>query len=339
MRLNPFSSGSSDTEDYGFGTQVARPGVRLMDKNGDFNVERRGGDRSVYQWMIHMSWTKFFLLVASYYLLINLAFGFFYLALGMDGITGDHAAGFPGSLGSAFFFSVQTFTTVGYGQMAPVGMAHQLLATTEALVGLMSVALATGLLFARFSRPRNLFRFSPNAVIAPYRDGRAFMFRLANPGSTKLINVSAQVVFSWTGKGDTELPKRYFKALELERAQISMFPLNWTIVHPITEDSPLSGIDSAWMSEHDAEFVVQVSGFDETYARQVYAHSSYLAECLSWGARFVPMYHPSDEGRTVLDLNKIGEAEEAPLPAEKPHEDTVASPTLKPDAITGVQIK
>ncbi len=314
MRLNPFRASAPPKEDYGFGTQAAAAGVRLLRKDGDFNVERRGGDRFAYQWLIHLPWAGFFAAVFLYYVAINLIFGAAYVAIGMDGISGERDPGVGPELMAAFFFSVQTFTTVGYGHMAPIGVGHQLLAAFEALVGLLSLALATGLLFARFSRPRNLFIFSTNAVIAPFQSGSGFMFRIANRSASKLIRVSAQVVFSWTEVDAAGARKRQFRQLHLERDQIAMFPLNWTLVHPITEDSPLANLAPEWLTAHDAEFIVQVSGFNETYAREIYALTSYSSSCLEWGARFSPMYYPTDDGRMLLDLTLIGSTEPAPLP-------------------------
>ena len=308
---------ASAPEDYGFGDKVAGRGVRLLGKDGKFNVERRGGARArfAYQLLIEMPWWQFFAAVLAYYVAINgaLALGFF--ALGPAGIAGiPVAAPWYERLAGCFFFSVQTFTTVGYGSMAPVTLAQQLLAGFGALVGLMSLALATGLFFARFSRPRRTVAFSERAVVAPYEDHAAFQFRVASRSSSKLINVRAQVVYSWVAPaGDGELRRRFY-TLPLERDHIAMFPLNWTIVHPIAGDSPLADCDPAALARDDGEFVVQVSGYDETYARQVYAHTSYRATCIDFGRRFAPMYEAGDDGMLVLHLDRIDDTEPAALP-------------------------
>lgn len=324
MRLNPFASGSdvadrtgpNGHDDYGFGEQVSERGVRLLDKDGNFNVRRVGmRTRFAYQYLIQLGWWPFLAWVLLYYVAVNLAFGLLFWALGPGGIDGI-TAGAPWyrSLGECFFFSVQTFTTVGYGSMAPVELAHQIVAALGALVGLMSLALATGLTFARFSRPSRLIVFSEQALVAPYQAGTSFQFRIANRSSTKLINVRCQVIYSWIEETDDRDRRRRFLPLELERDEIAMFPLNWTVVHPITPESPLHARDADAIERADGEFVVQVSGYDETYARQVYAHMSYRASCLLWGRRYLPMYHPAGEpgGAMVLHLDRVDASEEVP---------------------------
>ena len=356
MRLNPFSgqasrgdrTGPDGRDDYGFGEQVSARGVRLLDKDGNFNVRRLGmRTRFAYQYLIQLPWMPFLLWVLAYYVAVNLAFAVVFWLLGPGGIDGvTVVAPWYQHLAECFFFSVQTFTTVGYGSMAPVHLAHQVVASLGALVGLMSLALATGLTFARFSRPARLVVFSERAVIAPYKDVTAFEFRLANRSSTKLINVRCQVIYSWIersapanpahgdpadGLADDTGRRRRFFALPLEREEIAMFPLNWTVVHPITPDSPLVDCTAEGIDLADGEFIVQVSGYDETYARQVYAHTSYRASCIQWGKRFLPMYHPAgdDDGAMTLHLDHIDHVEDAPIYRQAAH--------VKPEAIADVE--
>ena len=340
-----FASGEPDDaqpaeNDYGFGEKVSGRGVRLLDKDGKFNVERRGvRARFLYQWLIEMPWWQFFAAVLAYYVLVNLAIALVAFALGSEGIDGIGAGPWHRRLAGCFFFSVQTFTTVGYGSMAPVTLPQQLLASLGALVGLMSLALATGLFFARFSRPRRLIVFSERAVVGPYGDATAFMFRIANRSSSKLINVRAQVVYSWVeARGEGPRRRRFF-ALPLEREEIAMFPLNWTVVHPIDADSPLVDCGEQDVTLADGEFVVQVSGYDETYARQVYAHTSYRSACIDWGRRFRPMYHPLDDGRMVLHLDRIDDTEEARVDAARLPDELLEgdlAPAPKPETPGGV---
>ncbi len=320
MRINPFAQADGDSaphEDYGFGEKLSGRGVRLLDKNGDFNVVRKGvHTRHAYQWLIKMRWWAFFAAVIAYYVLINFILGVLFYAIGVEGISGIPTGPWYEELAGCFFFSIQTFTTVGYGSMSPSTVPQQLLAGIGALIGLMSLALATGLFFARFSRPQKLVMFSNHALIAPYQEGTGFMFRIASRSSTKLINVGAQVVYSWVSEEGEGSRKRQFFTLPLERETIAMFPLNWTIVHPITADSPLVDCDVAAVDLADGEFIVQISGYDETYARQVYAHTSYRASCLKFGQRFAPMYHPTAEGQMVLRLDRIDALESAPIAGE-----------------------
>lgn len=320
MRLNPFNQKDTSKEqkdDLGFGEQLSGKGVRLLTKDGNFNVDRQGvSTRFVYQWLIEMSWIRFYSGVFGSFILANLLFGFIFLLLGSNGIDGILETDTFLQYRKVVFFSIQTFTTVGYGAMAPINFPHEVLASIVSLVGLLSVALVTGLIFARFSRPRELILFSDKALISPYQGGAAFMFRIASRSSTKLINVRAQVVYSWIEISDQGERKRNFYPMPLEREEIAMFPLNWTIVHSITQDSPLFACSALTIKESDGEFIVQISGYDETYARIIYAHVSYGGSCLEFGKRFARMYYPSEEGNMVLRLDHIDEIEEAPLPTE-----------------------
>ncbi len=310
MRLNPFRNRLPETEaeqldDLGFGEKVSEEGIKLVNKDGNFNVERTGyGDRFAYQWLIEMPWWKFFACVLAYYIIVNFVLGGLFFLLGSSGISGLSAGPWYQTLLECFFFSVQTFTTVGYGSMSPIDLPHQMLAALGALVGLMSLALATGLLFARFSRPSRIIIFSENALIAPFNEGLSFQFRLANRSSTKLINVSAQIVYSWIAESNGKR-KRKFESLDLERAEVALLPLNWTVVHPIDDTSPLHGLTVEEIQATNGEFIVQLSAFEETYARQIFEHTSYYGSCLKWNHRFAPMYHATEEGQMLLHLDRI----------------------------------
>ena len=302
------------SDDYGFGEKLAGRGVRLLGKDGSFNVVRHGRrSRFVYQWLIEMPWWQFFGYVLGYYVGINVLLACLFMLAGPGGISNVRHDSWLSEFTSCFFFSVQTFTTVGYGSMSPTELPHELLATFGALVGLMSVALATGLFFARFSRPRQMVVSSDKALIAPYAGGAAFEFRLASQAPSKLLTVRAEVVYSWVEHREGQR-RRNFETLALERDHIAMFPLNWTVVHPIDAASPFAGRTREQVAEQDGEFIVQISGYDETYARQVYAHTSYRAECLVWGARYQPMYFPGENGETNLHLDRIDLCERAELP-------------------------
>ena len=225
--------------------------------------------------------------------MLNLIFALAYLACGPDALVGSGAALMGGRFAQAFFFSVQTFATIGYGQVAPNGLAANTVVTVEALVGLMYQALATGLLFARFTRPTPSLLFSREAVVAPYRDGRGLMFRLANRRRSEIIELSAQVLFSSLepdGRGGTV---RRYALLPLERNKVTFFPLSWTLVHPIDEASPLAGRTGEELERAEAEILVLLSGIDEALEQTVHARSSYQAHEIVWNARFQSMY-PED---------------------------------------------
>ncbi len=315
----PVAVREEEPRDLGFGAVVAQESrQRLLNPDGSFNVERRGlrlaTSLSLYHALLTASWTRFMGLVVASYLLCNLAFAAAYVACGPGALVG---AGEPGLL-RAFFFSVETFSTIGYGNVGPVGLAANLVVTVEALVGLLWLALATGLLFARFSRPTAKILFSRQAVVAAYRGGTAFEFRIANARSSQLIEVEAKVLFARFedagGRGGpggrTGRAVRRFYPLELERSSVVFFPLAWTIVHPITEASPLHGLTSDDLRASDAEFLVLLSGVEEAFAQRVHARSSYKWDEIVWGAKFGDiLHHPAGREPITIDVGRLDSIE------------------------------
>ena len=296
-----------DNGDLGFGDKVARqPGTRLIRNDGSFNVVRRG--RSLfapYQNLVEMSWTRFVALTVAAYTACNLLF-----ALGFYLIGTDHLNGVPGgTVGwqpylQCFYFSIQTFTTVGYGAIAPISAASNMLATVLALFGWVSLALVTGLFFARFSRPNRLLVFSDRAIVAPYRDGlQSLQFRIANKRDTNLINLTARVVLTWLEDDGPEL-KRHFHTLPLERDFVSLFPLNWTVVHPIDTNSPMHAWTRDDYCRRFSELLITIEGYDRVFAQQITVHNSYTYEEMEWNVRFLPMYQER-ESTTELFLHRI----------------------------------
>ena len=290
--------------DFGLGDKVARqPGTRLINNDGSFNVVRRGHSVfTPYQSLVEMSWGRFLLLTLGAYVVINLVFAFGFLLIGSESLTNvDPAAPLWERFLSAFFFSVQTFTTVGYGLIAPEGIAANALAAFIALFGLISVAVVTGLFYARFARPQRLILFSDNAIIAPYGQdgGKSLQFRIANKRDSKLINLSARVVLTWLEGG-----RRRFAPLELERDSVPLFPLNWTVVHPITEDSPIAGWSEKEYCQRHSELLITIDGYDETFAQSIHTNNSYIHSEIEWDVRFAPMYF-EQENTTELHLDLI----------------------------------
>jgi len=294
-----------EPEDLGFGTQLTESDERLINPDGSFNIDRVGlRSWTPYQSLVEMDWTQFFLILIIFYGAVNLIFAILYLLVGVEHLSGSDTTDLSFRLAEAFFFSIQTFTTVGYGAVHPTGLVANLIASFNALVGLMGFALMTGLFFARFSKPKAQILFSKNALIAPYRNGWSFQFRIANKRNNQMINLQARMIMSWVEKKKKERVRRY-AVLKLERDQVSFFPLNWTIVHAIAEDSPLHNRTEEEMEEINAEFLVLVEGYDETYAQTVHVNHSYTWRELQWNKKFKTMYFPSEDGRTVLDLRKI----------------------------------
>jgi len=308
----------SDDEirDLGFGAVVARESrQRLLNRDGSFNVARKGlklsTSLSLYHALLTTTWTRFMSLVVASYILVNAGFGLIFVLCGPAALqtsfpgVGETGAGF----GRAFFFSVETFSTIGYGNIAPVGLAANLVVTVEALVGLLWLALATGLLFARFSRPTAKIMFSRTAVIAPYRGIRAFEFRIANMRSSQLIEVEATVMFTRFEEQGGRQVRRFYQ-LPLERSAVTFFPLSWTIVHPIDDASPLNNLTRDDMRSSDAEFLVLLSGVEEAFAQRVHARSSYRWDEVVWGAKYTDiLHHPHGTEAMSLDVSRLDSIE------------------------------
>jgi inward rectifier potassium channel len=309
----PQPSEPEDTRDLGFGSRVSNQfHARFLNRDGTFNVRREGlpwlQSLNLYHSLLTISWPRFHALVVLTYFAANVAFALGYLACGPHAIDGSTATTFGGRFADAFFFSVQTMGTVGYGRLSPMGLAANLLVTLETLAGLLGLALATGLLFARFSRPQARILFSERAVIAPYRGGRAFEFRIANQRSSELIDIHATVVFTRMETSHGRRSRKYHN-LKLERDHVMFFPLHWVIVHPIGADSPLAETDAKALHESEAEFLVLLTATDETFSQVVHARSSYKPHEIEWDAKYSDMFHDASNGSLRADLSRLHDVE------------------------------
>lgn len=315
-RGRPPLEDSDPDRDLGFGSVVAaRARRRLLNPDGSFNVIRRGlgwrGSLSLYYRMLGLGWPRFLLLMATLYLLVNTLFALAYMACGPDALAG--LTPWQGRFAQSFFFSVETFSTVGYGAIAPSSTAAHAVMTAEAVVGLLTLALVTGLVFSRFARPQADLLYSDRAVIAPYRDLRAFMFRVANRRPNQIVDLAAKVIFA--ARSPESPDSRIFHELELERERVSFFPLSWTVVHPIDGTSPLAGWTPEMLAACDAEFLILLTGFDETFSQTVHSRSSYKPDEVAWGYRFVGIIGNADADEPLsVDLRRIHDLEPAPLP-------------------------
>lgn len=292
--------------DLGFGSVLADESQeRLLNRDGSFNIRRRGLVRSPYHALLVMSWPQFIGLLAAVYVVTNVLFGAGYLLAGPDSIHGLTGTGSGSRFVEGFFFSVQTLSTVGYGQLYPVGLAANILMTAEAIVGLLAFALSTGLVFARFSRPTADIVFSHNAVVAPYRGEKAFEFRIVNQRQNEIIELRAKVVFSQREVRNGRAVRRFYD-LSLERDRVTFFPASWTIVHPIDKRSPLYGLSPEGCRWADAEFLVLLTGMDDTFSQVVHARTSYKADEVLWNARFDDiLQRPSDRGPLSIDVHGV----------------------------------
>lgn len=299
-----------ESRDLGFGAIVARESQqRLLNRDGSFNVRREGlgflSSINLYQALLTASWTKFFSLVALGYLSTNLLFAAAYLMCGSEALTGPSVGPYDKGFLRAFFFSVQTLSTIGYGHVHPITLPANILVTFEALVGLLGFAIATGMLFARFSKPTAKIIFSEKAVVAPYRGITAFEFRISNARKNQIIELEAIVIFAkFEQSGDRNI--RRFYPLNLERSKVAFFPLTWTIVHPIDESSPLYRLTERDLLETDAEFLILLKGIDDTFSQTVHTRSSYKADEVVWNAKFGNIFRPTEKGEALsVDLRKL----------------------------------
>jgi inward rectifier potassium channel len=300
-------------DDLGFGSQPVIKNQPLVNKDGSPNVRRIGlspfNTANNYHNLITMSWTKFWLLVLLGYVILNIVFAFIYMSFGsgsLDSASNPHELS---HFWAAFFFSAQTISTVGYGHISPHGMAANSVAALESMMGLLAFALATGLLYGRFSRPSAQIKYSKNIIVAPYlENGQGLMFRLANMRRNMLLDLEVEIIFSYNELVDGKAVRRFFP-LEVERRRVSLLTMNWTIVHPFDDNSPLKGMSKEEMEKGEAGFAILLRAFDDTFSQTVHSRTFYQAHEIVWGAKFKPVFDRDDNGRIVLDLSKIDDHE------------------------------
>jgi len=307
-----------NTENSGFGEHA--PG-RFINKNGLPNVNRKGVNVltrfSWYHTMLELSTFRFLSYLVIAYILVNIIFALIYYLIGVEHLTGIDKSDPMNEFIDVFFFSSQTFTTVGYGRIAPVGFMASMVATFEAFLGLLTFAIATGLFYGRFSRPRAYLKFSDIALVAPFKEQTALMFRLA-PYKNNALTDAEVIVSAAIEVMEKDIPKSHFYTLKTQLSKINSLALNWTVVHIIDEDSPFYGFGEEDFRNTDIEIIIHVRAFDEVFSNTVVQRSSYISGEIIYGAKFVPMYYPDSRNlSTVLDLDKINHYQKADLPALK----------------------
>lgn len=309
MLLKKLNKRAQINNETGLGTNTALGGGRFFNKNGVANVELRGlpfwQRLNLFHTMLTMKRWKFLLSIMLFFILINLLFASLYLLIGIEHLNGMVAETIGEKFGEAFFFSAQTFTTVGYGRINPVGFMTSFIASFEALTGLMSFALMTGLLYGRFARPKSFIRYSKNALFAPFGEGVALMFRMVPYTKNYLVNVEVKVTMAMKVLEDG-VRKNKFYNVPLDIAKASTMTANWTLVHPLNEDSPIFQFSKEDMSNAEVELLIFVQGFDESFSNTVISKASYTFDEFVFGAKFVPMYHPNETNdKTILHLDKL----------------------------------
>jgi inward rectifier potassium channel len=260
--------------------------------------------RDVYHSLLTTTWSQFFAIVLAAYLGANLFFALGYLAIG-DGIEEARR----GSFFDAFFFSVQTMATIGYGKMSPRGLAANLLVTIEALVGLLGLALVTGLVFAKFSRPTARVIFTRDVVISPFDGVPSLLVRMANERGNQIAEAQAHLVLLRTETTPEGEEVRRVHDLKLRRSQSAFFAFTWLVVHPITPESPLFGETAESLRQKDVDLVASVTGLDETLAQSVHARHAWTAERILWNHRFADVLVKLPDGRRAIDYRRFHEVE------------------------------
>ncbi len=304
--------------DFGLGGKLSeRSRARLVNRDGTFNVRRNDlspfHPYNAYHTILSLPIPRLLAYMSVGYVIVNLFFATLYWLAGPDALQGA-ATGRAARFEDCVFFSVQTVATIGYGRLVPNTRLANILVAIEALIGLLGFAILAGLLFARFTRPTAKISFSTHALIAPYGNGWALMFRLVNLRNNDLTDVRAVVSFArWLEKGGRRT--REFDALVLERKSIIFMPLHWVIVHPIGRSSPLHGFTPETLAAADPEIVCMITADDETFSQTVHAKTSYDKNDIVWGARFSDMYLP-DIDHVAIDLGRLHDYERVAAPEQ-----------------------
>jgi inward rectifier potassium channel len=334
-------------QELGFGTKIVNQSDRMLNKDGSFNVKRKGLSLhqriSFYHYLVTAKWSHFLIIIITAFISVNLIFTVFYLMLGIENLSGMIAHNNIEEFFEAFFFSAQTFTTVGYGRINPTGIIESGVASFEALIGLLFFAVATGLMYARFARPVAKFQFSENMIVAPFKDITALQYRVANRLDHQLIDVEAQISFSIIQEINGNKMRKFYQ-LPLELSKVAFFPTNWTVNHPIDIKSPLWGLNDEDLKTGEAEFLLLMKAYDENFSQMVNIRSSYTYKEVVWGAKWLSMLGEPENGKVVLQMDKIGSYERVKLPElniqveddeqeiQQPQATQMPTPDVKPQA-------
>ncbi|MFG4004494.1 ion channel [Flavobacterium aquidurense] len=316
--LKKINQKAQTDKNSGFGPNANSYGGRFVNKDGTPNIEKRGMHLfrriSWYHTMIDMPNWKFMFILFAFYIAMNFIFAVVYYAIGIEHLDGiEQSQSALTQFGQAYFFSAQTFTTVGYGHISPTGFLTSALSAAEALIGLLSFAIATGLFFGRFSKPIAYLKFADNALISPYGENKGLMIRLVPFKNTNFTDANAKVTLGLSFE-ENGVQTNKFYSLKLELDHINALSLSWTLVHPITEDSPLFNFSEEDFKKTQGEILVFITTFDNMFSNTVAARTSYTFSEIIYGAKFETMYNRSkDSSKTVLHLDKLNHYESVKL--------------------------
>src|ERR1017187_9382031 len=272
---------------------------RVINKDGTFNVRRRGA-----------TWRDFHPYLHLIDLAVNTLFALGYFWLGPGQLQGGDASTESGRFLNAFFFSAHTLSTVGYGSISPKSLGSNIVASVESLVGVLGFAVATGLLFGRVSRPSAKIGFSEKMLVTPYQEITSLQFRVVNRRRNDLMEIEARVLLMTVEEKDGK-PSRTYRQLKLEREKVLFMPLTWTIVHPIDSESPLAGLTAEDLERLQAEVMILIKAYDDTFSQTVLARYSSRSDEIGWNQQFAPAFSVDSDGDLVLELQKVGQLSES----------------------------
>lgn len=298
---------SKRLEDPGVGAISEDKAQRFINPNGSFNVKHLNKKKSLneaYTFLIGTSWLRFFLFLFAGFTIINLAFGAIYVFLGVQNIGVKSSTLFIDFV-NAIFFSVQTLTTLGYGHFSPYNIATGVVSSIQAILGLISFAFITGLLYGRFSKPHPNIKFSTSFLLCNHKGKQAIMFRLMSRRKGLVIQPKIRVSLSMSVIDEQGALKNEFYKLSLEREKITYLPTTWTLVHSIDDDSPFKKYSTNEIKELQGELLILFSYHDEHYNEELHQVHSYIFKDLKVGYVFKKAFYYNNDGQMLLDHNLI----------------------------------
>ncbi len=294
--------------------ETPAPGALIQARRGQRVAIVRGQDQSrytdIYHAVLNAPWWLFFLGLGLFFAVINAIFALLYLA---DPQALQHAR--HGNFWDAYLFSVETIGSVNYTVFVPQTTYANVIVSLEAFFGILTIALFTGIIFARFSRPFARIVFSNVAIITPFDGVPTLMFRAANQRGNQILDAEIRLSLACQKTTREGITMRRFEELKPARERSSLFALSWTIMHRIDRHSPLYGVTLEQMLDQQMEIIAMLSGTDETLADRVYARHSYSPDCILWNRRFVDVLSRSPRGHRVVDLTRFHDTEPLAPPA------------------------
>ena len=296
---------------------MSRKPLRIVAPGAGYEIRIIGARptplRDFYHGLLRLPWWATCLVISAVFLAANGLFALGYL------VTGGVAHARPDSLADAFFFSVQTMGTIGYGAMYPESLAANLLVVGESIVGLILIALTTGLVFAKFSRSTARVVFTREAVISPMNGVPTLMLRLGNQRGNQIVDAQIRVTMVRTEKmaeGST-----FYRMLDLNltRSRAMSLSRSWSVLHPIDDESPLRGATPELIAAQEVELQVLVVGLDDTSMQPVHAAHRYFTHQIVWGARHADVLSEASDGALEMDLRKFHDLEATPSTPDFPY--------------------